>query len=158
MKNKKNVYKIAYTVLALLICVLPFACMTFARTDATTENKRLKEFPRLKTEEGFNVDFLSDLGGYFEDHFAFRNRIVAADGVTQSLFGVSTAEGVIKGTEGWLYYTSSAPDYQRLNVFSDRAAKNAAQNLWLTQFYVESQGAKFVLAVAPNKNSLYPEI
>ena len=158
MKNKKNVYKIAYIALALLVCVIPFACMTFARTDTTTENHRLKEFPKLRTEEaGFNVAFLSELGAYFEDHFAFRNQIVAADGVTQGLFGVSTAEGVIKGTDGWLYYTSSAPDYQRLNVFTDRAAKNAAENLWLTQFYVESQGADFVLAVAPNKNSLYPE-
>lgn len=157
MKNKKNLPKIAYIALALLICVIPFACMTFARTDTTTENKRLKAFPQLKTEEGFNVDFLSELGAYFEDHFAFRNQIVAADGVTQGLFGVSTAEGVIKGTDGWLYYTSSAPDYQRLNVFTDRAAKNAAQNLRLTQDYVESQGAAFLLTVAPNKNALYPE-
>ena len=157
MKNKKNVYKIVYISLALVLCLIPLVCMTFARTDATTENRRLAAFPAIKTEDGFNVNILSDLGKYFEDHFAFRNRIVAADGTVQSLFGVSAAEGVIKGTDGWLYYASSAPDYQRLNVFSDRAAFNAAHNLLLTQKYAEAHGAKFVLTVAPNKNSLYPE-
>ena len=157
MKNKKNVYKIVYIALALVLCLIPLVCMTFARTDATTENRRLAAFPEIRTEDGFNVNVLSDLGKYFEDHFAFRNQIVAADGTVQSLFGVSAAEGVIKGTDGWLYYTSSAPDYQRLNVFSDRAAFNAAHNLALTQAYAEEHGAKFVLTVAPNKNSLYPE-
>ena len=157
MKNKKSIFKIIYIAAALGLCLVPLVCMTFARTDTTTENRRLAAFPAIKTEDGFNVNILSDLGKYFEDHFAFRNRIVAADGTVQSLFGVSAAEGVIKGTDGWLYYTSSAPDYQRLNVFSDRAAFNAAHNLMLTQKYAEEHGAKFVLTVAPNKNSLYPE-
>ena len=96
MKNKKNLLKIAYIALALLICVIPFACMTFARTDTTTENKRLKAFPRLKTEDGWNVDILSDLGGYFEDHFAFRNEYVTAMALIESaLFGVSSDDGVV---------------------------------------------------------------
>ena len=157
MKKQKTVFKIAYIALALLICVTPFVCMSFARTDDTTENRRLAAFPALKTEEGFNVDFLSQLGDYFEDHFAFRNRIVALDGKTQALFGVSNAETVVKGTGGWLYYTSTVPDYQRLNVFTDREAFNAAHNLALTRDYVEGSGARFVLTVAPNKNTLYPE-
>ncbi|MCR5041945.1 MAG: hypothetical protein K6C36_07620 [Clostridia bacterium] len=157
MKNGKTILKTAYIVLALLICLAPFACMTFARTDENIENKRLKEFPELRTSEGLNVNFMSELGDWFEDHFAFRELLVASDGKLQGLFGVSVAEGVIKGTGGWLYYTSSAPDHQRLNVFSDRAALNAANNLRLTQQYVRSQGADFVLTIAPNKNSLYPE-
>ena len=157
MKRKKNLPGLIYIITVLLICAAPFLCMTFARTDKTTENRRLAEFPAVTNDGKLNLDILSGLGDYFEDHFAFRNQFVAADGVTQSVFGVSAAQNVIKGTNGWLYYASTAPDYQRQNVLTDRAAFNAANNLKLTQDYVQSKGAAFVLTVAPNKNTLYPE-
>ena len=157
-QKKKDLAHSVYVAAVLLLCSLPFVCMLFARTDAAIENKRPAEFPSLTTGEGkWNTAFLSGLGAYFEDHFAFRNQIVAADGAVQSAFGVSTAEGVIKGTDGWLYYTASAPDHQRTDVMSDRAAFNAANNLRITNGYVASRGASFIVTVAPNKNSLYPD-
>ena len=38
---------------------------------------------------------------------------------------------------------------------SDQEVYNAAYNLSIVQEYVQSRGAKFLVAVPPNKNSLY---
>ena len=79
-------------------------------------NRTLSAFPALKTEEGLNVNWLSDAGDYFQDHFAFRNELVTANAlVNGKIFQVSTASGVIQGTDGWLYYKDSLDDYLGIN-------------------------------------------
>lgn len=154
MKGKKG--SILFVVICLFICILPFAGMTVARTDTTTENTELKEFPAIRDDRGWNVGYLKDLGGYFEDHFAFREALVTADSMIQSkVFQVSNMDTVIAGENGWLYYTDTLDDYQGRNVLSDRGIWNAAHNISLIKDYVEGQGADFLLAVPPNKNSLY---
>lgn len=155
MKNK--IICIVFVAVCLCICAVPSVCMTFARTDSTTENKRLKELPKLRTEEGgFNVNILGELGEYFGDHFAFRNAMVDADSRIQSgVFRVSNADTVVSGKNGWLYYSDTLNDYLGRRLLSDRAIFNIANNLKIVQDYAESRGAKFVFTVAPNKNSLY---
>ena len=154
---KKNRISVCYVVLVLAICALPLVCMSCARTNDSTENRRLAEFPAITVDGKLNTEYLSGLGSYYEDHFAFRNEIVGMDGKIQSLFGVSSVDTVIKGKDGWLYYTASADDFQGLNVMSDREVQNAIRNLRLMKEFVTDKGAAFVYTVAPNKNSLYPE-
>ena len=75
---KKQSFKIIFIALFLVICLIPSLGMTVAKTETTSENRVLASFPALKSEEGeFNVNYLSQLGDYFNDHFAFRNLIVA---------------------------------------------------------------------------------
>lgn len=155
MKNKVN---IIYVSLCMIICLIPFVGMTVAKTDTTTENRRMAEFPKLSEEGKWNVNYLEGLGEWFEDHFAFRPQMVMTDSVIQSkVFKVSNMDTVLVGTDGWLYYTSTLPDYLGNNVFSDQKAYNAAHNIELTQHCVEAYGGTFLLAIAPNKNTLYPD-
>ncbi len=154
----KNGGSICYIIICLVICVFPFAGMVTYRTDTTTENRKLAEFPDIKQDGKWNVEFLADLGDYFEEHFAFRNELVAMDAAIQSqVFGVSNVDTVLVGEDGWLYYTDTLDDYMGLAVLSERGAYNVAHNLSLMQAYVESQGKEFIFTVAPNKNSLYDE-
>lgn len=156
MNNKKE--SIAFLVVCFLLCVLPFAGMTIAKTEVTTENKQLAKLPLIKNEDGFNHNFFPELGVYFEDHFAFRQQLVAVDSVIQSkVFKVSNMDSVVTGGDGWLYYASSMDDYLGKNTLSDKGIENAANNLSLLQQYVTSQGSRFLLTIAPNKNSLYGE-
>lgn len=154
MKNKG--FLTVFIAACLVMCLIPFGCMIFARTDTTTENKRLKEFPSVTTKDGaLNTDMLKDMGAYFEDHFAFRQQLVTADAEVQSnVFQVSNVDTVLKGQNGWLYYQATLDDYLG-KTMSERAIRNVAHNLAVMQRYVESKGAKFLFAVAPNKNSLY---
>lgn len=65
--------------------------------------------------------------------------------------------GVVYGTDGWLYYNSTMGDYTGSSKAGDRKIYNAAHNISLTERFVKSKGAAFVFTAAPNKNSIYYE-
>lgn len=155
--KKKNWYFI-YIAVVLALVVFPFAGMSVAATNETTENKELAEFPKLNVDGKWNVNYLSELGGYFEEHFAFRQELVAANSVLRSkALGVSASDQVIVGKDGWLYYGGTLDDYFGENLMSERGLSNAVFNIGLMQQYIEGRGSKFVLTIAPNKNSVYSE-
>lgn len=152
----KKTLKIIYVVLCVCIMAVPFAGMTFFKTDTTTENRRMADMPEITVNGSFNKDYLGELGTYFNDHFAFRNYMVDADSrIMSGVFCESNVETVLVGTDGWLYYTATIDNYLGQNRMSERTINNCVHNMKLLQNYVESKGAKFVLAVPPNKNSLY---
>lgn len=148
---------LAFIIACLAACLLPFAGMAAWPTTASTENKALPEFPGLKDKQGrLNLDFFQELEGYFNGHFAFRNELVYADAVIQtSVFQVSNVDTVTYGTDGWLYYSSTLGDYLGNHRMSGRQVYNLAHNLSIARQYVEQNGSDFVLAVPPNKNTLY---
>ncbi len=148
-----------YTAAVVGICLAPLAGLAWQGTaEGSSENRRLAEWPELKTEEGWNTGYLSGLGDWFADHFAYRQELVTAEAeIKSSLFGVSSASGVIVGKDGWLYYRDSLEDFLGTEVLSDRGIYCCAHNLRLLQGWVESQGRSFLFTVAPNKNTLYGE-
>ena len=149
---------VCYVVLCLTLCLIPFVGMAVARTDTTTENKTLASLPEFVDGRKINMQYLSELGEYFTDHFAFRQNLVAADSLMSSrIFGISSVDTVLVGADGWLYYTDTLDDYLGRNLLSERGIFNAANNLRQMQDYVRSMGSSFLLTVAPNKNSLYGE-
>lgn len=151
-------FKIVMSAVCIILCLLPFVCMSFAKTDSTTQNRKLAEMPLLVDNGKFNFKYLQQLGDYFEDHYAGKNVMVNADSVIQGdLFKVSNADTVVKGNNGWLYYADTLDDYMSKAKLSEKGVCNAARNVYLMQEYVQSKNAKFVFAVAPNKNSLYGE-
>lgn len=146
---------VVFSVMALAFALVPFVGMAWARTDVTAENRELAGFPEVVEEGGsFNWDILSDLGDYFDDHFAYRNEAVTANARLRAALDTSATDQVIIGDDGWLYYGGTLPDYLGQSQLSERSLVNIAHNLALAQSYAEKQGAAFVFALAPNKNSL----
>lgn len=120
-------WKLAYSVLFFGVCLTPLVGMGLTKEEASSENRTLSAFPALKTEEGLNVNWLSDAGDYFQDHFAFRNELVTANAlVNGKIFQVSTASGVIQGTDGWLYYKDSLDDYLGTTSFRSGALQRGS--------------------------------
>lgn len=155
---KKKIGLCVFLVAGLLLCVLPFVGMSVAPTTETTEKKELAKLPDVKKEGSWNLDFLSELGTYFEDHFAGRQYLVSVDSWIESLFFQKTnIDNVIVGKHGWLFYKDSLNDYQGKEILSDRSIYNIAYNMKVMQNKVEAEGHKFVFTIAPNKNSLYGE-
>lgn len=79
----KMKYKL-YIVIFMVMCILPFAGMAVAKTETTTENRTMAAFPSFMEEGKWNVNYLQDLGAYFEDHYAFRNLLVSVDSQIQA--------------------------------------------------------------------------
>lgn len=147
-----------YFVLILGICMIPLLFLPFRPGGGAAENRTMASLPELKTSEGFNWNYLPEIGAFFTDHFAFRQEMVAANsGIRAEIFGVSPVEDVIVGKNGWLYYAATLDDYQHKNSVSERMLFNIAHNTALMQEYAESLRKTFVFTVAPNKNALYDE-
>ena len=153
---KKTAYKI-YIIICVAICAFPLVGMIFKPTTETTDNRAMKEFPSLTAKDGkINLKFFDEFEGYFNDHFAFRNEFVFADAKIQSdVFKVSAVDGVIRGSDGWLYYKSTLDDYLGTKEMSGRQLYNLAHNISLIDSYLKSRDKDFVFTVPPNKNTLY---
>lgn len=152
-----RVAQIAFIALCAIVLVLPFAGVFWAPTMETTENRTLAEMPSLEEDGQPNLNIMSDLGTYFEDHFAYRNDLVTANAKLRALLGTSATDSVVLGDDGWLFYGGTMPDYLGTGRLTKQEADNLAFNFSLIQGYCESLGADFALAIVPNKNSIYPE-
>ncbi|MCD7716458.1 MAG: hypothetical protein LUI39_08405 [Lachnospiraceae bacterium] len=156
----KNKLKIGFIALCVFLCAVPLLGFAVGGSrETSSENRELAAFPSLTTEDGLNVNFLDELGDWYEDHFAFRSELVTAYGlITGKVFATSAQEdSVIVGTNGWLYYKDALPDYQGTNLLTERQLFDAAHTLAMIQTYVEENGASFAFTIAPNKMTLYPE-
>lgn len=155
---KKN-YAIIFIAVCMVLCLIPSVGMLFFPTTRTTENRAMAAAPKLLTEDGsLNKSFIQDFESYFTEHIALRNPMIFMDAKIQAgIFGESNVSGVISGTDGWLYYSSTLDDYQGQNVMTDRALFNLAHNLSVVQEYLDAKDIPFVFTIAPNKNTLYSE-
>ena len=61
------------------------------------------------------------------------------------------------GKDGWLYFDKTMPDYMGETSLTQVQAQRLHRTAALMAEYVEGQGAAFVLTVAPNKATIYPE-
>lgn len=150
---------LVFVVLVFALLLVPFVAMVWAPTQTTTENRELAPCPQLINDDGsFNVNFLSDAGSYFKDHYAYKNQLVDIDAhLYSAAFDVSVADNVVYGENDWLYYAGTLGDTQNRTPLRERQTYNIAHNVKMLQDWCQSQGANFVFTIAPNKSGLYDE-
>ena len=151
--------QVLYITAFFAACLVPSLGMAVTKQEASSENRRLAEFPELKKENEINTRWLPEAGEYFQEHFAFRNELVTANALLNGkIFGVSTADGVIQGTDNWLYYKDSLEDYLGEELLSERSLFNIAHTLAMMQETLNEKGVQFLFTVAPNKSRYLTEI
>lgn len=155
----KKIFGVIFITVCMLICIIPSVGMLFFPTTETTENKPMAQTPTLTTQDGkINKSFFEDFEDYFTEHMALRNQMVYADAKIQtSLFRESNVSGVISGTNGWAYYSSTLSDFLGTDLMSERELYNLAHNFSVIQDWTDSRGIDLILTFAPNKNTLYGE-
>lgn len=155
--------ELALIALFLLAIGMP-ALATLAGVDREIiqgENRELAPFPRFALD-GETLRALPDgFTKYFEDHFAFRARMVAwqADARLRYL-NVSPAASVIKGQDGWLFY---ADDGAMEDYISAEPMRIDALEVWRhalqdTQDWLEARGITYLFVIAPDKHTVYGEM
>lgn len=149
--------KILYIVSICLILSAPLLLLPFAQ-DTSAEKRPLSQFPELVAEEGLNTEFFSKMDTWLAEHFPFRSAVISANNLLKAtLFGVSDEEQVIVGKNGWLYFSQTLPDYFGENEMTEAEIQQIVTTLSLIEEAVTQFGAEFVFAVAPNKNTIYPQ-
>lgn len=156
---KRKILPLIFTALCLILCMIPSVGMFFRPTTEAIGNERQVGLPSFTDRDGsFNTGYFTGLGAYFEQHFALRSEMITADaGIMSGIFGTSSVDTVITGSDGWLYYTATLDDYLGRDTLTSREVQDIIHNLSLIRDYTESQGADFLFTIAPNKNTLYPE-
>jgi hypothetical protein len=104
---------------------------------------------------------------YFNDTFGFRKLLIRLNNLWQvGLFGYSPDPKVIVGKKGWLFYNSdevdigdgiTIRDYRGLAPFTEPDLRLIQSTLEWRQKELAARGIAYVVAIAPNKNSVYDE-
>ncbi len=154
---KKKFFSILYIALALLLCLTPSLGMLVLGESGAAANQVLASRPSLRDRDGaWNARVLNDCADWLADRFALRQELVGLwSALHVRALGSSPQEQVLLGSEGWLYYAPTLPDYCG-QALSEPELEAVALRLAGLQAEAESRGARFLLVVAPNKNSLYP--
>ena len=158
-KNLKNIFYIAFTAAIMLAALVPLAAMPFYENSAADAEKReLAPKPSLITEKGVNSDFGTEFEAFFQDRFAFRSELVNAHAeIMLKVFNSSSEDSVLAGKDDWLFFRETLGDYCGTELLSDEEIQRLVTVIKLEQQYCNEQGVAYVFAVAPNKNTIYPE-
>lgn len=155
----KKILKLVFIIVFVVVCVIPVFTMPFFAEEESAEKRELSEKPVLYSQEdGFNMNYTSQLNTYLTEHFSFRSDLVTLWSVIQAkVFSSSTQENVIVGKDDWLYFADTLNDYTGKSVFTQKEVSSIVKTLDLINETVEKNGGKLVFSVAPNKNTVYPE-
>lgn len=96
----------------------------------------------------------------YADHYEGRmNRIELYNKVLYTLLDGRTFSNVLRGNDGWLFYTDEGnmDDYQNAHPFSPADLEEIGDKLASVQKRMDNEGILFLVAVAPNKETIYPE-
>lgn len=124
------------------------------------ENRQLIERPQLPHSLKSALKFRSKFQKYFNDNFGFRKTLLIGNYLFKYvLLGVSPSNDVVAGKNGWLFYAGNAEieDCRHITRFSQEQLHRWSVNYNLKKKWLEQQGIQYLLVIAPNKSSVYPE-
>ncbi len=157
MKKWEKITFAAVSAAALLIPVYTMPFMGQSSAAGNAEKRELAQRPALFVDGSFNRDFFEGMGDYLADRFTLRSELVQAQSAFKGAFGVSSEEDVVMGTDGWLYFDKTMPDYMGETALSEVQAARLQRVGDLMAEYAASRGATFALTIPPNKATIYPE-
>lgn len=96
----------------------------------------------------------------YEQHYQGRQaRIELYNALLFHTLDVRSYANVLRGNDGWLVYTGEGniDDYQNVHPFSPGELEEIRRELETAQEWMNIQGITFLVVVAPNKETIYPE-
>jgi len=154
--NSRNVTSILLVGVLFLI-ILPSSIGLVLGSEKrlpNTENRNLATMPGLTAFAEFTKNFDS----YVNDNFGLRKLFISINNAVKvDTFQIPQISDVIIGKNKWLFYKDAVNDSNgttQLNDFLLQALYEniQKQNDWLTQ-----RGIYYLIVIAPNKESIYPE-
>ena len=156
------VWERALVVLFLVTLALP-GLATLAGVDAGLtrgENRDLAPAPTLAFTWAAIAAVPTAFTNYFQDHFAFRGRLVRWQAAFRLLvLRVSPSPTVLRGKDGWLFYRDDGAleDYLNQSPLSPEDLDEWAATLQHTRDWLAQRGITYLFVIAPDKHQVYPE-
>jgi hypothetical protein len=133
------------------------------RADFADENRRPAPLPGLSSSTQDWLAFPGRFERYFNDHFGLRRRLLEIDHwAMAAIFGVSSVPTVLVGKQGWLYFLGEDGEaldrwYRGVGAFTDTDIVALRAELLRRREFLDRLGIVYVVVVAPEKYSVYPE-
>lgn len=147
-----KIWKYAYIIAFMLLCTLGVIAMPFSDGE-TRENRRLAEFPELTKDGGANLEWAAEFELWLGDHVGLRATYAELYARGLYALGASADEQVIIGKDGRLFFAPTIADYTGVGAPDMDDILSALDDV---NAKLASEGVKFVVLIAPNKNSVYP--
>ncbi|MHC4506510.1 MAG: alginate O-acetyltransferase AlgX-related protein [Planctomycetota bacterium] len=153
---------VAVTGAFVLVIMLPTADWILGLDGAPTpvEKRKLAEMPEVECTPRSLCRFPSAFEAYFSDHFGYRKRLIRWHGkVATKWLGVAPSPKVVRGRDGWLFYAGEGViDYHRARYpFSREELVEWQRVLEARREWLAARDIRYLVVVAPNKHSIYPE-
>lgn len=124
------------------------------------EKRVLAEFPPFPTRLQETVSFVRGFEKYFNDHFGYREEMVRRyHREMERRFNVTGNPLVIKGEEGWYFYTANnlLDDFQGRMVLSREDFNHWYDEQVWRYNWLQQRGIEYLTFSPPNKQTIYPE-
>lgn len=163
MTRGKTFARTALSIIFLLVLALFFLGTIFSEKKAVSQQEKrpLARFPNFSRTATSLTDWPKSLTAYLKDHLFQREKLVFLNSLMRvKLFRRSPHFVVLAGEEGWYFYMGdwALHDYLGKSGKTDADSTRARENLiTLRQQMLQKLGANYLVAIAPNKESLYPE-
>src|SRR5271157_3230122 len=145
----------------LVAITMPLIGLIF-RLDAgmkLQENRVLASMPELTLQRAALAAFPGKFETYFNDQFGFRQRLIHWLSIAKVLgLGVSSSRDVILGRKGWIFYGALDLEFYRsLQPLKPQQLEAWQQLLESRRDWLAARGIPYLVVLAPNKSTIYPE-
>lgn len=156
--------KIAFVTIFLSVVFTPeivFQLSVKSNTSSILEKRRLADRPIFSFDSV--KTFPRKYEQFYNDNFPFRKYLIQINSLfSAKTYGISAIPDVLIGKNGWLYYVSktqgnSLEDYKGMIRVDKRSLELIREKLEKRTIALKQKGIKFVVVVAPDKQTIYPE-
>jgi hypothetical protein len=151
------------TVIAFLAALcLPLMDSGFGldRTQPLAENRALALAPKRPTTLGEWRALPAAYNAYWEDNFGFRKLLLRSHARLRYALGDSPVPSVLRGAQGYYFYAGdeATAQHRGLRTVPEQDLAAWANALRARKKFVDARGGRYVFVVAPDKESVYPEL
>lgn len=144
----------------LLVLTLPLLGALVPKNTPGSENRELNSLPSIPTSLDSLRHYPELWTAFFNDHFGWRSEMIYLNNLVRvSALRTSPSGNVVLGRNGWLYFAGeeSIWDYQGLVPLDDASIDRIYSYLLAANEKLEQSDITFLVAIPPNKQSIYPE-
>ncbi len=156
-RRRLDVCVLATTASICMIIAIATA-LQFSEATSIEERRALAPFPRV----GFRhlADFTPQFESFFNDRLFGRTRMASFQSwLKYKLCGTTQGTKVIAGSQGWLYLVQGwvGADVRREKPITVERMERWGRVLQHRTQWFAQRGIKYIMVVAPNKDSIFPE-
>ncbi|CAK8719260.1 MAG: SGNH hydrolase-like domain-containing protein, acetyltransferase AlgX [Candidatus Electronema aureum] len=155
-----RIYSAVLSTLFLLVLIVPLGLFLVSprKEISTAEKRKLATFPKVKGNLQGMLAFPKQFDIFYQDHFGLRDSLIrASNAISLNVLHLSPSPVVIKGKEGWFFYTGESviDDY-----YGQRQADAISMDEYLALFadrrdWLSRIGVRYLFIPVPNKITVY---